>query len=79
MPPVLDLLYTLDRFGVDAVMGRPLYAGEIYQMRAVENIVRWYRERQASNNFAAWAMENRDKADILGRAEKEWQLIDGRE
>ena len=69
-PEELVLLGYLDRFGVQAVMGRALGAGEIRRMTVAENIVKWYRERQASSNWASWATDNPDSSQVLLEAQK---------
>ena len=54
------------------MLGRVLWAGEIYRMALADNIVNWYAQREAGENFASWAMANREKADALARAELNW-------
>ena len=49
------LLAYIDRFGVDAVMGRQLGAGEMRRMTVAENIVKAYRSRAKADNWAEWA------------------------
>lgn len=52
------------------VLGRPLGAGEINRMTAVSNIVSMYKEREASDNWAAWDRMNEDKKKYLDEAYK---------
>lgn len=52
------LLEAIDRFGVMAIMGRPvLYAGEARTLQTAENIVNGYNNMKNSTNRAEW-MEN---------------------
>jgi hypothetical protein len=51
--------------GAINVLGRPLGAGEIYRLSTVLNIVNWYREREASDNWAAWERLNPERAKFL--------------
>jgi len=54
----LILLEAIDRFGVMAIMGRPvLYAGEARTLQTAENIVNGYNNMKNSTNRAEW-MEN---------------------
>jgi hypothetical protein len=68
-PRELTLLTQIDRFGVMAVLGRPvLGAKEIRLMSIAENITHWYAERQQSQNWATWATENPEKSAGLTMA-----------
>lgn len=61
----IALLGYIDRFGVMAVLGRPVLSyGEIRRMIAAENIFTAYKSRQASDNWGKWALENQ-KSDAL--------------
>lgn len=67
-PRDLVLLRYIERFGVEAIMGRrALGAGEIRRMTIVEHIIRLYEQRAQSANWAAWESENPDAA-LLNRA-----------
>jgi hypothetical protein len=66
----LDLLAAIDRFGGQAVMGRPLGAGEIKRMIVAEQVVEAYRGRERADNWAAWADANPYYAALLARAAK---------
>lgn len=69
-PDELTILQYIDRFGVEAVMGRPiLSAGEIYRMIFAENVVFAYRDRKASKNWAAWAESNPSNDALLKKIE----------
>jgi hypothetical protein len=65
MPNELRLLDQIDRFGVQAVLGRPLGAKEIIHMRTAENIVRLHQARGRSKSWAGWAKENPEGAALL--------------
>ena len=65
MPNELRLLDQIDRFGVQAILGRQLGAKEITHMRAAENIVKYYRLRSQAKSWATWAKENPEGAAIL--------------
>lgn len=58
MPNELKLLRLIERYGVEAIMGRPyLGAGEIMRMQAAEKIVSLYQARQ---RYADWTLHARD-------------------
>jgi hypothetical protein len=60
----------IDRFGVDAVLGRrQLYFGETRRMIRAENIEAAYLARKQSKSHAAWANENPALEKILIEAE----------
>lgn len=63
------MLANIDRFGAQAVLGRTLYAREIYRMRVAENIVKAYQSRAESQNWAVWAKEHPALAALLQEAE----------
>ena len=68
--PEVRLLSYIDRFGVEAVMGRKtLYAGEMRRMIHAESIVRAYKERSRAN-AADWVKENPEMSDILREAQR---------
>jgi hypothetical protein len=70
IPNDLMLLGYIDRFGVEAVMGRPiLSAGEMRRMAAQENIVTAYQSRKTSENWAEWATKNPSLVSILADVE----------
>jgi len=63
-------LALIDRFGVDAVLGRrQLYFGETRRMIRAENIEIAYHTRKRSENWAKWASENPTFEKILIEAE----------
>lgn len=65
------MLGYIDRFGVEAVMGRSqLRLGEMRRMLTVENIVTAYKSRRASENWAKWADEHKFYAELLANVER---------
>lgn len=69
--PEIDLLRKIDRFGVMAVMGRPvLYFGEINRMSYAENTVNAYHSRAKSTNWAEWVDDNPVRAAMLAEVEQ---------
>jgi len=70
MPAELRLLHEIDRFGAQAVFGRPLGAGEMRRMMIAETIVNLYRARAAAENWAAWETANPELAALLNAALK---------
>jgi hypothetical protein len=69
-PGELVAISYIDRFGAQAVYGRPLGAGEMRRMSLVENIVNAYRARERSDNWAAWAKEHPRDSELLAQAAK---------
>ena len=70
MPPDLRLLNYIDRFGVEAVMGRKvLYAHEMRRMIHSENLVNGYKERSKAN-AAEWVEKNQGMAKLLREAQR---------
>lgn len=76
MPPDLQLANAVSRYGVQAIFGRVLGAGELRRMLACENIVRAYQERQKHPNWAEWARDNPDESRILNQLAKATAEID---
>jgi hypothetical protein len=70
LPDELAMLSSIDRFGVQAVYGRPLSFHELRMMRLSENIGNYYRERAKAENWAVWAESNPGKAEVLAMAGK---------
>ncbi len=66
--PELDLLSQIDRFGVQAVMGRTLGYLEIVRLRLAESVANAYFERAKSNNWDTWARTYPDKHRLLEKA-----------
>jgi hypothetical protein len=69
-PRELSLLETIDRFGVQGVMGRTLGKGEIRRMIACQNIVAWHAEKGQSANWAQWAEDNPERDEMLNTARR---------
>ena len=69
-PPELRLLHEIDRFGAQAVFGRPLAAREMRQMMVAEGIVHAYHAHAAAENWAAWETANPELAALLNAALK---------
>jgi len=70
MSPEIRLLGYIDRFGVEAVMGRPfLTAKEIRCLVHAENLVQGYRERERAKNAAEWVKNNPTMHKLLRQAE----------
>jgi len=68
--PELRLLRYIDRFGVEAVMGRKtLYAHEIRRMIHAENVAGAYHERNRGN-AAEWVKDNPEMNKLLFEAQK---------
>jgi len=63
------ILYDYIRvFGADAVMGRPLGAGEIRRMTRAALIVDAYQSRTHAENWAEWADNHKQEVAILNEA-----------
>ena len=69
-PFELSLIGYIDRFGVQAVMGRAeLSAGEIRRMIAAENVQNAYLSRKGAEDWTKWAKEHPQYAAILHEVE----------
>lgn len=67
----IRLLNYIDRFGVEAVMGRrQLGAGEIRRMLIAENIVTAYNARAKNENWAEWTERNKGLSRLLNESMK---------
>lgn len=64
----LILGWSIDKYGTQAVFGRTLSFHEIRMLDLADNVVKAYRERERSDNWAEWAEKNHAKARILGVA-----------
>ena len=58
----------IDRFGVQAVLGRTLYLDEIKNMTIAQNTYYAYQSRAQSEDLAKWSSENPELARILSEA-----------
>jgi len=70
IPDEIILVRSVDKYGVQAVFGRPLSFHEIRMMSLADNVVNAHRERAKSGNWAEWAEANPNKARILADAGK---------
>lgn len=71
LPPELDTLRLIDRFGVRAVLGRDVLSlGEMRRMLSAEVVLTAYRARSRAENWAKWADDNPELAGALGQAER---------
>lgn len=65
-PKYLLLADYIDRFGVEAVMGRRvLSAGEMRCMAVQQNIYAAFRNRERSKDWAKWANTYPEQAELL--------------
>ena len=72
----LMLGWAIDKYGVQSVYGRTLSFHEIRMLDMADNVVRAYRERAQSENWAQWAEKNHAKARLLGRAVKLYEELE---
>ena len=70
LSPELYLAREINRFGVQSVMGRPLYHEEIIKMRAAERVISAYRTKFSADNWAKWAKDNPKENQYLNYAMK---------
>lgn len=69
--PEIRLSRAIERFGVVAVMGRPvLWAREANAIKTAEAIVNAYHARERSDNWAAWANQHPEMQALLVEAQK---------
>lgn len=68
-PTELALLWSIERFGVEAVMGRAYLSHlEIHNMTLAESIHRLFNARAGTEDHAEWAEKNPTDAALLGEA-----------
>ena len=70
MPEEILLARRLDRFGVQAVLGRQLYAHEINRIEYSEMVVKMYNARKNTINAAQFAADNQFALQLLNFAGK---------
>ena len=71
-PAEVSELYYIERFGVEAAMGRKhLRVGEMRRMVVVDNILTAYKSRKAAEDWAKWASDNPANARLLNDVEKD--------
>lgn len=68
LSPELRLLASIDRYGADSVMGRPLYHDEILRMNAAAAVVSAYNAKYAQKNWTEWADKNPAQDLLLNEA-----------
>ena len=70
IPPYLKMYDITKEYGTRDVMGRTLFAFEIYRMNAARNVYEAYMERKASDNWAEWADKHPNHSKILNYVER---------
>jgi len=70
IPHEILLAQRMDRWGVQAVMNRPLYAYEVKRIEWSEYVVKMYNARKNTTNAAQFAEENQYALKLLDFAEK---------
>jgi hypothetical protein len=69
--PEIETLNQVDRFGLEAVLGRKkFYYGEYRRLIIAENVANAFEARARSKNWAEWANQNPAAAELLARAEQ---------
>ena len=68
LSPELSLAREINRFGVSAVMGRPLYHEEITKLRAAERVISAYNAKFSKEDWAEWAKKNPQEDEFLNIA-----------
>lgn len=68
--PELLLLREISRWGVQSVMGRPLYYHEIQHLRAAERVILAYKSKHESEDWARWAQDHKAEDYYLNEAMK---------
>ena len=66
--PELVLLTNINKYGVQAVMGRTLGHNEILCMNTAESIVGACTSRFKSTDWAQWAQDNPGQSQLLNEA-----------
>ena len=69
-PIALEMAELIDRFGAQAVMGRPLYANELKDITYASMVCNAYISRERSKDWAKWSGENPELAEVLDNAMK---------
>lgn len=67
-PGELEIYNAIQRYGVQAVYGRPLTYAEINQMDYALGIVGLYRQSMAADNLVTWSINNPQGAALLNEA-----------
>ena len=64
----LSLIANINRYGVEAVMGRVLGHNELLCMNTAETIVSAYKERWKAEDWVKWGQDNPSAARLLNEA-----------
>ena len=67
----------IQQYGAPAVLGRLLYAGEIYRMNAAMNVYNARIAKDSAENWAEWSQKHKTAADLLIVVEKIMAEQDG--
>ena len=76
IPDELVLAWSIDRYGVEAIFGRPLSFQEVRTMTLADNVYSAFKERARSENWAEWAGKFPDKARLLADAGRLYDGLD---
>ena len=76
IPDELVLLWSIDRYGVEAVFGRPLSFQEVRSMTLADNVYSAYKERARAENWAEWAGTHPAKARLLAEVGQLYDELD---
>ena len=71
LPVELNILSVINRFGSDAVYGRPLWTHEIKNLISAEVIRDAYNAREESGDYADWCKKYPARARTLNDAMRE--------
>ena len=66
--PELVLLSNINKYGVEAVMGRTLGHNEILCMNTAEAIINAYNAKFSSKDWAKWAQDNPGSSALLNES-----------
>ena len=70
IPTWLKMSYNVERYGAQALLGRPLTVNETYRMKAARSIHDAKKEQMKAENRAEWAQTNKEQNDLLIIVEK---------
>jgi len=71
-PEELRNLWLIERFGVQAILNRPyLGSKELKSMLLAERVYNAYKDREKSTEWATWALDNPEDAELLEFARKQ--------
>ena len=66
------MAHAVEKYGAQAVFGRPLFLHEMQEINIAEKIYNGYMSRKGHDNLAKWTTEHQDIAEILSGLEKEY-------